>query len=186
MKKEDAGLYCLLAAVFFAIVAGGHVQIEARPESGAALGLLLTLALCLAGAWAVVAITRHKTQVVPSVVLAVVVGLIVADPLQGGAMFTTMRVFVAVLVLGGVAWTLGTNRVVQMPSAVYSGAIALLIAALGISILVSEFRTVSVGAYLDWVLYAAALYLAVATLGRIRGPRLLLETVALAAGVVAL
>ena len=186
MKREDVGLFCLLGAVFFAIVAAGHVQIDALPESGAALGLLLTLLACLAAGWAILAFQKTEGPVVPSIVLFTAAALIVIDPLQGGAMFTTLRVFVAVLVLGGVAWTVGTNRVVQMPSAVYAGSLALLVSALGISIAVSEFRTVSIGAFLDWVIYAAALYLAVATLGRIKGPRALLETITAAAGVVAL
>ena len=201
MKREDVGLYCLLASVFFAIVASGHVQIDTLPDPGAAIGILLTFAACLTGAavffnphkkgWAVAVVVAFVVLLwdVPSSMFAAVgwqpLAFLDQHPFIGGAMFTTVRVLIAVLVLGGLGWVLGNNRVVQMPTVVYAGFLALLIASLGTSILVSEFRSVSLDVFLNWLLYVGGLYLAVATLGRVRGPRMLVETVVLASSVVA-
>lgn len=179
MKKEDAGLYCLLAAVFFSIIAGGHVSMDALPESPAAGGILVTLLASCAVVWGLL---DPRTKLVPTVIGAL---LVLWDPLEGGQMFTTVRVFIALLVFGGLALVVAKDRVVQMPTVWYAGFLALVVAGLGTSIMVSEFRTVSLDAWVNWLAYAAALYLAVATLGRKRGPHLLIETVVLAAGLVA-
>jgi tetratricopeptide (TPR) repeat protein len=179
VKKEDAGLFCLLAAVFFAVVAGGHVSMDALPESRAAGGILVTLLASCAIVWGLL---DPKTKHVPTVIGAL---LVLYDPLDGGQMFTTVRVFIALLVFGGLAFVVGKDRVMQMPTVWYAGFLALLVAGLGTSIMVSEFRTVSVDAWVNWLVFAAGLYLAVATLGRKRGPHLLIETIVLAAGLVA-
>lgn len=179
MKKEDAGLFCLLAAVFFAIVAGGHVSMDALPESPAAGGILLTLLAACAIVWGLL---DAKVRHVPTVVGALIV---LWDPLEGGQMFTTVRVFIALLVFGGLAFVVAKDRVMQMPTVWYAGFLALLVAGLGTSIMVSEFRTVSLDSWVNWLAFAAALYLAVATIGRKRGPHLLIETVVLAASLVA-
>jgi O-antigen ligase len=185
MKREDTGLFCLLAAVFFSIVAGGHVQIDAKPDTRAALGLFLTFLACLGSVSSVFVLSRNRKSGLASAAFAITIGFLLFDVLEGGAMFATMRVFVALLVFGGLAFAVGTSRIVQMPSVVYAGFLALLVAALGTSILVSEFRSVSASVWLNWVTYAAGLYLAVAVLGRKTGPRLLIEVFVLATGTVA-
>ena len=96
------GLGALLTALFFVIVAGGHVSLDARPESPAALGVVVTLA---AAVCAFLGVT--KLQEKDLVTAALLIGLatlgVVADPLVGGDMFATVRTLVAVLTFGGLA-----------------------------------------------------------------------------------
>ncbi len=185
MNKGEIGLSCLLIALFFAIVAGGHVSMDAKPEGAAALGVVLTLVSAGLAAYGVACARTDKTmQAFACLSLSAI--LVVLDLLSGGDMFATIRTLVAALVFGGLAYQLGKNRVNQMPTTLHAGFLALLVAAMGTSILVSEFKWISADAWINWLVFAAALYLTVATVGRVRGPRLVIETVVFAIALVAL
>lgn len=185
MKKGEIGLACLLIALFFAIVAGGHVSLDARAEGPAAVGVLLTLVAAGLSASGIAAARSEKTAQA-ALCLGLAALIVVLDLLSGGDMFATVRTLVAALVFGGLAYQLGKNRVNQMPTTVYAGFLALLVASMGTSIIVSEFKWVSADAWINWLVFAAALYLTIATVGRARGPRLVIETIVFAASLVAL
>lgn len=195
MKKIEPGLLLLLVAMFFAIVAGGHVSLDARPLQGSPIGILATLlaAFCVPlGVWFLMRKEGENDGVIGSVLIGLAGVIVVADAhpkfnmFQGGEMFATVRLLVALMVFGGLTHVLLKQRVVQMPGAWYGGLVVLIVTAMGTSVLVSEFKSVSLDAWSYWLIYGAAFYLTIATVGRVRGPRLLLETIVAAASFVAL
>ncbi|MEX2243815.1 MAG: O-antigen ligase family protein [Fimbriimonadaceae bacterium] len=179
MKKPDPGMFCLCGAVAFAVIAGGHVSLDTQPGVTSPLGLILTLIAvfaCLSGAF-VLWNDDAKSKLVGIALVVIGAGVVLVDLVTGGDNFATVRMFTALLVFGGLTYVLATRRVVQLPTAVYGGFAVLLVASLGISILVSEFRVVSLDAWLYWLCYAAAMYLAVSVLGRVKGPAQLADVV---------
>ena len=179
-----------MTAVAFALVAGGNVTLDPRPEESSALGVFLALfaSAFLAAGLLFLHDTERRGAAVVSLALAgaFVVGDVLFDLLPAGEHFVIVRALVAVLVFGGSAYVLGTRRVVQLPTMVYAGFVVLIVAAFATSVIVSEFKSVSVDALLNWLTFGAAMYLAIAVLGRIRGPEALLETIVAAGGFVAL
>ncbi|MCH8977982.1 MAG: O-antigen ligase family protein [Armatimonadetes bacterium] len=199
MKKIEPGLLLLLVATFLLIVAGGHVTLDARPASGTSIGIVLTLAAALLTVGGAFFATRARTEYdgpIGGGMLLIAGGIVVHDVvytmltgkglLTGGDMFAAIRLLAGLAVFGGLAHMLVTRRVVQMPGAWYGGLVVLVVASMGASLVVSEFVAVSLDGWQYWLLYAAGFYLAVASLGRVRGPRLLVETVVAGASFVAL
>ena len=180
MKKMEPGLLLLLVATFFLIVAGGHVTLDARPATGSSIGIVLTLlaaVLAAVGAWLA---SRKRTSwdgEVGAGMLVLAGGIVLLDLLSGGDMIAAVRMLAGLAVFGALAHVLTTRRVVQMPGTWYGGLVVVVVAAMGASLVVSEFVAVSLDGWQYWLLYAAGFYLAVASLGRVRGPRMLVETV---------
>ncbi|MCH7905133.1 MAG: O-antigen ligase family protein [Armatimonadetes bacterium] len=122
--------------------------------------------------------------------VAVVLGgqiVVFALPFEGiGDLPSLVRLFVGVLVFGALAYVVSTRRVIQTPSSRFSFPVMGLVLVLGSSILLSSFGFVSFDAWMSWVVYGAGFFLAVGSLGRVRGPRLLFATLTAAMALVAL
>ena len=187
MKKADVGQFCLYSAVAFAIIAGGHVSLDTQASSSSPLGLVITLLAVLAGVAGAFVLWDSDPKTRPTGIGLVAVCMVVTlfDLVSGGEHFATVRMFAVLLVFGGLTYVLSTRRVVQLPTAVYGGFAVLVVASLGFSIMVSEFRIVSLDAWLYWLCYAAAMYLAVSVLGRVKGPAMLADVVVAATSLVA-
>ena len=121
--------------------------------------------------------------------VAVVLGgqiVVIALPFEGiGDLPSLVRLFVGVLVFGALAYIVSTRRVIQTPSSKFSFPVMGLVLVLGASILLSSFGFVSFDAWMSWVVYGAGFFLAVGSLGRVRGPRLLFATLTAAMTLVA-
>lgn len=80
----------------------------------------------------------------------------------------------AMFPLGALAFILVSRRVQQVPNNWISGAMVIFLLVLTGSVLFSSFKSVSMIAALEWLTYGAAFYATVASVGRQRGPALLL------------
>lgn len=183
------GLGCVLAAVFFAIVAGGSVPMDAQPAFEPVSGILLT---ALAGVLVAVGLllkseSENAQMRLAGIGLTVVAGLIVVyDLFAGGDLPSLVRLVCSLLVLGGLAGVLVKNRILQMPSVVFSGPLVVLLASLGAALLISEFKLVGVDALQFWMLCVGAYFLTTAVVGRVNGPRMVVETAVFAGALVSI
>lgn len=90
-----------------------------------------------------------------------------------------------ILVCAALGITLWQRRVVQAPSLRFWGCLAAFLGILGASVVLSRFTMVSLQTWLEWLSYGAVTCAVVATMGRDRGPQLLLWTLTAAVGFVA-
>ncbi|HXH61672.1 MAG TPA: O-antigen ligase family protein [Fimbriimonadaceae bacterium] len=185
MRRNDIGLFCLLTALFFAIVAGGQVTLDASAFVAPPGGILTTLAAAAAGVIGLVLLVRGQSSRAALLLAASFAGIYL-DFLTSGDQFSLIRVLIALAVFGGLAYVLGKNRVVQMPSILYGACVVLLLTTMVTSIFVTEFQWPTIDGMQYWILYAAVFYLTIAVIGRVRGPRLVVETIVFSGSLVAL
>lgn len=108
-------------------------------------------------------------------------GGIITEIFGGGALPYLSRLVLGLLILSGLAIMAIKNRVIQLPNVRIIGLLTLLVFVLGFAIVFGEFRYQAMSEWLTWFIYGGALFLAVGSIGRGRGPILL--ATALSAGV---
>lgn len=106
------------------------------------------------------------------------------EVLGGTALPLMTRALLGVLVLGALAYTLAKRQVIPVPSMPMVLSLLGLVGLLGLSSVFSAFATVGMTSWWTWMLYAGAFGLAVATVGREKGPTLVLGAVVAGCGVV--
>ncbi len=174
------GLVCLLSALFFAVVAGGSVPVDAQPLFEPLSGLLWTAIAAVSFAVGICLVSEsvNDSKRLQGVVLVSIAGAVVVyDFFAGGDATSVVRILCSLFVFGGFAHVLFKNRVVQMPSVLYNGPIVVFIASMMAAMLISEFRFIGADSLQYWALCIAAYFLATAVVGRVAGPRLVVETI---------
>lgn len=95
------------------------------------------------------------------------------------------QLVLGLLAAGALAFALAKRAVVQLPALRLAAPIAGFFAVLGLSIVLSSFKMVTLSALAEWLSYGVAFFAVVASAGRVEGPRLILWSLFLGCVVVA-
>ncbi len=98
----------------------------------------------------------------------------------------TTRLILGLLICGGLAYNLLSNRAVTIPRQSVGLMLPLAVLIIGFAVAGSEFKVASFDAWLHWVVYACVFFLAVACVGRRHGPKMALTAIVIGAALISL